>query len=73
MVTHSSILAWEIPWTEEPAWLQPVGLQSVGHDLSTCIDICVCVYVCMYILHLFHPFIHQWIWGLFYKVSTFLL
>ena len=29
--THSSILAWEIPWTEEPGGLQPMGLQRVGH------------------------------------------
>jgi len=28
MATHSSILAWEIPWTEEPGGLQSVGLQS---------------------------------------------
>ena len=32
MVTHSSILAWRIPWTEEPGGLQPMGSQSVGHD-----------------------------------------
>ena len=32
MATHSSILAWKIPWTEEPGGLQFVGLQSVGHD-----------------------------------------
>ena len=32
MVTHSSILAWEIPWTEKPGRLQSVGLQRVGHD-----------------------------------------
>ena len=30
--THSSILAWEIPWTEEPGELQSMGLQRVGHD-----------------------------------------
>ena len=30
--THSSILAWEIPWTEETGGLQPMGLQRVGHD-----------------------------------------
>ena len=30
--THSSILAWEIPWTEEPGGLQSMGSQSVGHD-----------------------------------------
>ena len=28
MATHSSILAWEIPWTEEPGWLQPIGSQK---------------------------------------------
>ena len=32
MATHSSILAWEIPWTEEPGRLQSVGSQRVGHD-----------------------------------------
>ena len=32
MVTRSSILAWRIPWTEEPDGLQATGSQSVGHD-----------------------------------------
>ena len=32
---HSSILAWEIPWTEEPGGLQSMGSQRVGHDLAT--------------------------------------
>ena len=32
MVTHSSILAWRIPWTEKPGRLQSMGLQRVGHD-----------------------------------------
>ena len=32
MATHSSILAWRIPWTEEPGGLQSVGSQRVGHD-----------------------------------------
>ena len=35
MGTHSTILAWNILWTEEPGGLQPIGLQRVGHD-STC-------------------------------------
>ena len=35
MATHSSILAWEILWTEEPGGLQSMGLQRVGHDLVT--------------------------------------
>ena len=30
--THSSILAWKIPWTEKPGRLQPMGSQRVGHD-----------------------------------------
>ena len=32
MATHSSILAWRIPWTEEPGRLQLMGSQRVGHD-----------------------------------------
>ena len=32
MATHSSILAWEIPWTEEPGGLQSMGSQRIGHD-----------------------------------------
>ena len=35
MATHSSILAWGIPWTEEPGGLQSLGLQRVGHDGAT--------------------------------------
>ena len=35
MATYSSILAWEIPWTEEPGGLQSKGSQRVGHDLLT--------------------------------------
>ena len=34
MATHSSILAWEIPWTEKPGGLQSMGLQRVRHNLS---------------------------------------
>ena len=32
MATHSSILAWRIPWTEAPSRLQSMGLQSIGHN-----------------------------------------
>ena len=32
MTTHSSILAWRIPWTEEPGGIQSMGSQRVGHD-----------------------------------------
>ena len=53
MVTHSSILAWEIPCTEDPGRLQSMGSQGVGHDLITKqqqqLHICVCVYIYIYI------------------------
>ena len=38
MATHSSILAWRIPWAEEPGRLLSVGSQRVGHDLVVQID-----------------------------------
>ena len=34
MATHSSTLAWKIPWTEEPGGLPSMGLYRVGHDWS---------------------------------------
>ena len=43
MATHSNILAWEIPWTEEPGGLQSVGLQRVT-QLSTRTRMPVCVH-----------------------------
>ena len=33
MTIHSSILAWEIPWTEQPGGLQSMGSQTVGHNI----------------------------------------
>ena len=35
MATQSSTGAWEIPWTEEPGWLESMGLQRVRHNLAT--------------------------------------
>ena len=35
MAADSRILAWKIPWREEPGWLQSMGSQGVGHDLLT--------------------------------------
>ena len=35
MVTHSSILAWRIPWTEKSGGIQSTGSHKVGHDLVT--------------------------------------
>ena len=41
MATHSSILIWEIPWTEEPGRLQSMGSQRVGHDLVCSLRVCI--------------------------------
>ena len=39
MATHSSILPWKIPWTEELGWLLSMGSQRVRHDLATSLSI----------------------------------
>ena len=39
MATHSSTLAWKIPWTEEPGGLQSMGSQRVGYDLATSLSL----------------------------------
>ena len=39
MATHSSTLAWRIPWTEEPGRLQSMGSQRVGHDWATSLSL----------------------------------
>ena len=39
MATHFSILAWRIPWTEEPGGLQSMGSQRVGHDWATSLSL----------------------------------
>ena len=40
METHSRILAWRIPWTEEPGGLQSTGSQRIGHDWMTSLSLC---------------------------------
>ena len=39
MATHSSILAWKTPWTEEPGRLQSMGSQRVRHDWATTLSL----------------------------------
>ena len=46
MATYSSILAWEIPWTEEPGGLQSTGSQRVGQDLAMKQQQCVRIDKC---------------------------
>ena len=59
MATHSSILAWKIPWTKEPGWLQSMGLQRAQIRLSTQECMCVCVCVCVCIIYNFYEQITQ--------------
>ena len=54
MTTHSSILAWRIPRSEEPGRLQSMGLQRVGHDWATKH---ACTYTCSH-THVWHMYIH---------------
>ena len=59
MATHSSILAWEIPWTEEPTGLQSLGLQRAGHNLATKQQqhiICIGVYLYITLYNIFPLF-----------------
>ena len=46
MATHSSTLAWKIPWMEKPGRLQPMGLQRVGHDWATSLSL-IYTYMCV--------------------------
>ena len=42
MAAYSSILAWKIPWREEPGRLESMGLQRVGHDCGTSLSLLEC-------------------------------
>ena len=53
MATHSSILAWRIPWTEEPGRLQSIGSQRVRHDWSYLASMHA-IFHCMYLPQLYH-------------------
>ena len=59
--THSSVLAWRIPWTEEPGRLQSIGLNRVRHDLNK---------LGFYLLTLSLSFTHTLIWQVVYWVPT---
>ena len=58
MATHSSTLAWEIPWTEEPGGLQSMGSQRVRHDWMINTHLLI-----FYVLYLSQKIINSWILG----------
>ena len=49
MAPHSGILAWRVPWTEEPGRLQSMGSQRVGHDRATFLSLSVMMYCHFYV------------------------
>ena len=80
MVTHSSILAWRIPWTEKPGRLQSMGLQRVGHDSATSLFMgkyFVTMYIFVFLIKLsmylflytfIHIYINSWIPSLYSEI-----
>ena len=58
MATHSSILAWRSPWTEQPGGLQSIGLQRVGHDWVTNTLFYIHTYICVLYIYTQYIYIH---------------
>ena len=83
MATHSGILAWRIPWTEEPGGLQSMGLQRVGHNWVTntfqysvmtfCISVVLAVISTLSFFILFIWFSFFFSWWAWLKVYQFFL
>ena len=79
MAPHSSTLAWKIPWTEEPGWLQSMGSHRVGHDWSNLAAACSYCYfkLCFPVdsMFLFRSFFFLWFddFLLFYAYVLFFL
>ena len=76
MATHSSILTWKIPWTEEPGGLLSIGLQRVGYDWSDltheihlyCTKL-ISYFVCSSFSHLVHIFLWSHLYVTPVKIS----
>ena len=61
MTAHSGILAWRIPWTEEPGGLQSTRLQRVGHDLETSLSLSLVVQLVKICLQRRRPEFNPWV------------
>ena len=67
MATHSNILAWKIPWMEEPGGLQSKGSQRAGHDWETSLSLFTIIYGLYYVevgsfyAHFLKSFNHKWV------------
>ena len=64
MATHSSILAWRIPGTEEPGGLPPMGSHRVGHNWS---DLAVAVYILYMMIYNDYIYIHDNIYTVYFR------
>ena len=58
--THCSILAWKIPWTEDPGRLQSIGSQKVRHDLATELATFLYTSLCGHRLYFFWDYAYEW-------------
>ena len=68
MATHSSTLAWRIPWTEEPGRLQSMGSQRVGHDWATSLSLSFFHTHHITYIHIIYAIRHYFICMLFVQV-----
>ena len=73
MVTHSSILTWRIPWTEEPGGLWSMGLQRIGHDRATSLSLSFMTYLLSNPMVNFSPSIFHQLSALFEAVNYHLI
>ena len=64
MATHSSILAWRIPWIEEPGGLQSMGSQRVGHNWTTSLSLSLSHCSGLYDENVSQPHLHTSMWFL---------
>ena len=65
MATHSSVLAWEVPWTEEPGGLQSMWSQRAEHDLATAHACTMCQTPFGKLSGTYYPLCLYNLWGLF--------
>ena len=61
MAPHSSILAWRIPWTEEPGRLQSTGSQRLGHDWATSLHFALCNSTSLLRFWILFACVHVWL------------
>ena len=69
MANSSSILAWRIPWMEEPGRLQSMRLQRVGHDWETSLSLSICCHLKFRILFIWQ--LNKWMFQLPYSCALF--